>query len=120
MALQFAADQQRHVVHDVGQGDRHIGRIALARQGAQPAHDLAGALAVLDHVLDRAARLADVGHGAPEPAQAGLAVGDDGGQRLVDLMGDRGGELAQGGDARDMGELALGALQAVLDLACAR
>ena len=120
MGEQLATDQQRHVVDDVDQRDGSVVGIGLARQGAQAAHDLAGALAVLDHVLDRAARLAEVGDLARQPAQAGLAVGDDGGQRLVDLMGDRGRELAQGGDARHMGELAAGAVQAVLDGALRR
>ena len=30
MALQLAADQQRHVVHDIGQGERRVGRMLVA------------------------------------------------------------------------------------------
>src|SRR3712207_7172383 len=37
--------------------------------------------------------------------EAGAGVRDDARQRLVDLVGDRGGQRAQGRDAADVGEL---------------
>jgi hypothetical protein len=43
--------------------------------------------------------------------EAGVGIGDDGGQGLVDLVRDRGGELAEGRHARDVGELGAGLVQ---------
>ena len=45
-------------------------------------------MAVGDDALQGGARLFEVGVGGGEPAQAGIAVGDDRSQRLVDLVGD--------------------------------
>ena len=51
-----------------------------------------------------------------QPVEAGAGVGDDGGQGLVDLVRDRGGQLAQGRHAGDVRELGLGSVQGVLGL----
>ena len=48
------------------------------------------------------------------PVQTGVGVGDDGRQRLVDLMGDRGRELAHRRHAGDVRELRLRLLQRFL------
>ena len=40
-----------------------------------------------------------------QPVQTGRAICRDAGERLVDIMGDRGHQLAQGRQPRGMGEL---------------
>ena len=47
----------------------------------------------------------DVGRGPIQPTQAGFTAGRDRGKRLIDLVGNGGGELAQHRDARGMGEV---------------
>jgi hypothetical protein len=59
----------------------------------------------------RAARLDEIGSFPVEPAYAGRCVGDNGGERLVDLVSDRGAQLSQGRHARNMSELRLRPLQ---------
>ena len=49
-----------------------------------------------------------------EPSEAGFAIGDDGREWLIDLMGNRGGQFAECGDARHMSKLGLRALQRLL------
>ena len=44
---------------------------------------------------------------AAEPAQAGIAVGDDAGERLIDFVGDRGRQLSQRHHPRDVREFRL-------------
>ena len=61
--------------------------------------------------LHRAARLVEVGRLDGRATQAGLAVGDDGRQRLIDFVRDRGGKLAERRHARDMRELRLRLVQ---------
>ena len=56
----------------------------------------------------------EVGRVAVEPALAGGGVGDNGGQRLVHLMGDRGGELPQSRHARHMRKFRLRLMQLLL------
>ena len=41
-----------------------------------------------DHLLDRAARVLELRFLAVKPSQAGIAIGDDAGERLVDFMSD--------------------------------
>jgi hypothetical protein len=49
-----------------------------------------------------------------QPAQASTAVGHDGREGLVDFVGDRGGQFAQGGHARDVRQLRLRLAQGFL------
>ena len=51
------------------------------------------------------ARSGPPGPGAARKRRPGLGVGPDGGQGLGQLVGDRGGQLAQGRDAGDVGQL---------------
>ena len=61
--------------------------------------------------LDGMARLLDLRRLAVQPPQAGLTIGDDAGKRLVDLVRDRGGQLAERRHARDVRKLRLRLLQ---------
>src|SRR5688500_13900638 len=61
--------------------------------------DLCGRLARFFKVLSR------------EPAQTSVCVVDDGVERLIDLMGDRGSHLPQSCHARNMGQLHLRVVQ---------
>jgi hypothetical protein len=70
--------------------------------------DFAGAPAAGDHVADGLADLDEVRLVPIEQAQGNLAVGDYRRKWLHHLVGDRGGQLAQGRHAGDVGQLRLG------------
>ena len=68
---------------------------------------------VPDDALQTGARLVEVGRVARQPAQAGVAVSGDPGERLVDLVGNRGGQLAHGHHTRDVSQFRLYVVQRI-------
>src|ERR1700676_1792286 len=78
--------------------------------------DFAGAPTVADHPLDRPTHFFKVGFVSQQPSQAGLAIGHNRRERLVDLVRNRRSQLAQGTDARHVLELATRVMQRVLRL----
>src|SRR5580704_4585883 len=111
MDLDLALNQGDALADDLVQVEKRRLRWRLPGERAQPLDDLAGTLAVTDHALHRAADLAEFRLLAVEPAQAGLAIGDDAGERLVHLVGDRGTHLAERGHARGMSQRRLRRMQ---------
>ena len=95
---------------------RSVFRIGIGGELADPLDHLACAVGVLDDALNGGARFAKLRRVAPEPAQGRLGVGDNRGKRLVHFVRDRGRQLAEGGDARDMSELSLSLLEGLLSL----
>src|SRR6266480_5599289 len=91
-----------------------VRRIALPRQGTKTCDDFAGAPAVADHPLDRPTHFFKVGFISQQPSQAGFAICHNRRERLVDLVSNRRGELAQGTNARDVLELATCVMKGVL------
>ena len=71
-----------------------------ARHPAQAADDLAGAHAFGADLAHRLPELGEIRLGHVEVTRAGARVGGDGGERLVDLVGDAGGQFTDGGEAR--------------------
>jgi hypothetical protein len=63
------------------------------------------------HLFDRAAGSIKSRHLVVKPSQACITIRDDASEWLVHFVGDRGGQLAQGCYARDVGELCLRFLQ---------
>src|SRR3546814_3953438 len=55
-------------------------------------------------------RSVEVRLGSVYPAEAGLTVGENARNRLIDLVGNRCGELGHGGDPRDPGQVSLRAM----------
>jgi hypothetical protein len=88
--VQFAAGQG----DDLENGLVDIQSILLRRhfldECAYPADDLAGPLSVLDDPAEGLPRLVQVRCRPGEPVQSDIRVDENGGNRLVDLMGDRG------------------------------
>ena len=77
--------------------DAREGGILLARQGLNAANDLPRPRAFGGDLLQPFPHFIQPGGLAVEPAQARSGVRDDRHQRLVDLMGDGGGQLPDGG-----------------------
>ena len=64
-------------------------------ESADPANDIAGSITILDNAMEGLAGLLQVRRLRGEPAQTGTRTGNHRGDRLVHLMGDRGGHLPQ-------------------------
>ncbi len=76
---------------DVERGHRHL---LAPEQGAHPVDHLAGALVVLANVLEDRADLVKVGRRVLHKQGRRLGVAKDRTERLLDLVGERRGELA--------------------------
>ena len=76
-----------------------LARRRLRDERANPADDVAGSSPIADDPIKRLPNLLRIGWLHIEPAQSGLCVGDHRGDRLIDLMGDRGRQLPHGRDA---------------------
>ena len=94
--------------------DQVLARRLALHQRADPADDLARAPAVGGNALERAPRLHGFGRIGREPARAGGRVRHHRTERLVHFVGDRRGELAEHGHARNAGELRSSDLQRVV------
>ena len=103
-----ALDQPGDVAHQVVEVEvLELLRFLLAHEAPQVADDVARAAHVLSDVEEDVADLVEVRGLALEQARAGVGVGEDRRQRLVELMRQRHGELAHGRDSRHVGELLL-------------
>ena len=74
-------------------------------------NDIADSPAVLDDVIERLARLLQIGRHGAQHAQGSMGVGNKRADGLVDLVRNRGRQLADGRDAADVGELGVGVAQ---------
>ena len=80
--------------------------LSLAQQGAESIDDRAGSLVVLDDVVECAAQLVDIQRRSIEKVARRLCVGEDGRQRLAQLVGERAGQLAKRRHPAEMCQLA--------------
>ena len=100
LARRVAVEQAKHLTDDLAEIERHLLDGRPFEQGAYSPNDLASVLAVLDDPLRCLHGLGNVGRRRRQPSHAGVPVGDDGGERLIDFVRDRAGQLA---DRRDLG-----------------
>src|SRR5262245_54507497 len=76
-------------------------------QGANPLNHIARSLAVAVNACYCLPRLIQVWNGSREPTRTSVGVGYDGGERLVDLVSNRGRQLSHSHDPGHMGQLCL-------------
>src|SRR6202047_1760275 len=94
VANQFTLDQRNDLLEDVIDVEWHLLDAGLLGQRPDALYHFTGAIPVVYDPFNRTARCVQVGSSAVEPAQAGLGVGDDGGERVVHFMGGRGRQYA--------------------------
>ena len=114
MPRELGPDERERLVDDVVEIEGKLPRLFFSEHRLDPPDHVIGALALRDHARHRQPDLVQIRRVAIEPPEAGFAIGHDRRQRLLHLMGDRGGELAQGDDPCHMGERRLGLLQGFL------
>src|SRR5215468_11312417 len=73
--------------------------------------DIACSLSVSVNACYRLPRLIQVRHGPREPTQTGVGIGHDGGERLVDLVSNRGRQLSHRHDPCDASRVRLRLVQ---------
>ena len=100
-----AADENDHLPdHVVDIEWDHLGR-RLAREGPDALDDIAGAVAVSHNASRGLPRFLEIRPVRFEPEQASVRIGDDCGQRLIDLVRDGCGELTHCVQARGSFEI---------------
>src|SRR5258705_12426276 len=113
MAAQLTLHQRYSLLNDVIDLERHLLIAGLVRERPDSPDYLTRPSAVVDDPFNRAARRAQVGIPAVEPAQTGLGVSYDARERLVHFMGDGCRKLPHRGNAIDVRKLHLGIEQAL-------
>src|SRR5262249_13191664 len=116
MALDLTLNKRENVTHEIVDIERRRCGAVLAEHRADAGDDLAGAMAVIDDPLQGSCRPVEVGLRSGKRAQADAAAGDDRGQRLTDLVGDRGRHRGQCRPPGHLRELAPGPPQLVLGM----
>ena len=114
VSLQLAQRQRNDLSRGLVQIQRLERELLLAEQRTQPRDHIRGAVAIANRPPRGFARAVDVRRIGIQHPKARTGVGDDARERLVDLMGDRGGQRAQGRDPRHMRELGAGPVQGLL------
>src|ERR1700677_3175543 len=99
MAGQFTLHQSYDLPDDVIDVEEHLLEVTLFCERPDAPDYLIRPIAVVYYPFHRAARCVQVGNLAIEPAQTGLGIGDDAGERLVHFMSDRGRQLSHRRDA---------------------
>ena len=86
LARRVAVEQAKHLPNDLAEIELHFLDGRPFEQGAYSPNDLAGVLAVLDDPFCCLHGLGNVRRRRGQPSQAGVSVGHDGGERLIDFM----------------------------------
>ena len=95
----FATDELKYLADRLVDVHPFLAWWRLLDQFADPADHVPRSITVVDDTEEPLPDLLHVRRLGIQPPQRSLGVGDRRGDRLVDLMGDRGHELAHGGDA---------------------
>ena len=101
----LVTEEQQRLADDVVERQQRLLGHAPGRHGTNAANDFGCPPRIGDHALCEFPHLVDIGRGSSQPAQAGFTARGDRRKRLIDLVGDGGGELAQHRDARGMGKV---------------
>jgi hypothetical protein len=88
------AEEHERLANDVVEREWRLFGHAPRCHAANAGDDVGRPPCIGDHAHYEFPRLADIGRRASQPAQAGFTARGNRCQRLIDLMGDRGSELA--------------------------
>ena len=111
MAEHLAAHQGNHVADDVVDVQPCSLGFVLRHELADTVDHVGRPVAVLHDPVEGLPDAVEVWGGRRQPVERCVGIGHDGGERLVDLVGDRRGQLAQGRHPGHVRELRLGLLE---------
>ena len=120
LPLQLGADERQHFPDGVVDVEPRQFRPGFPGERSQAADDVARLVAAPQDARDRVPRFVKIRLLAVQPSQAGVGVGRDGGEGLVDLMGNGGDQFAHGRQPRDAGEFRLSVSQRLIGVSAFR
>src|SRR5262249_2202545 len=100
-----AVDQPSNIADDLREVEGYEGDYFLFDQRPHPLDDLAGTTVVLDNVFENLLHFLQIRGIGGKEALGRLRVTENARERLIQLISQRRGSLAHGGDARDVREL---------------
>src|ERR1700683_3828044 len=113
MAEHLTPHQQNSLADDIVDVQRYHLRLGPFGERANPLNHFARPMGLPDHTLDRGSYIVSSWRLEREQSQANLAVRDDGGDRLVNFVGDRSRQLSQSHQPTDVREFRLRLLQSL-------
>ena len=120
VAREIAAGEFQHLDHDFIDIERLLLDLAFLQEQPQPPDDFARALVLGHDVGENLPHLRKIGRVLREIMLGRLRIAEDGGERLVQLVRQRAGQLAEHGHAREMREFAAPFVQLLLRLLARR
>src|SRR5580700_11870912 len=105
MVLKFSVQEREGVTNEVAEVQRRALFVSVLETPSDVPDYIAGTMPVTHDALQDRPSLFDIQRLVCKPAQTGVAVCDDGCQRLVDLMSDGRCHLAHGHHLRDAREI---------------
>ena len=111
---QLTLQQCRHLLDGYVDVQRQHPGIRLFHQATDSLNDISRTISVFDDPFYGPAHVIQIGIVMIKEAQARLPVRDDGGKRLIDLMGNGGADFAQRRHPAGMGQRGLGGEQGLL------
>src|ERR1700686_4477953 len=120
MAHYLTLYQRDNLSDNVIDIERYLLDVSLVRERPDAPDPLTCPIGFRADPFHSAARFVQVGSCPVKPAQAGRRGIDDGSERLIHFMGDRGSQLAQGCYPPDMGQVRLRVAQCSLDVLALR
>lgn len=120
VSLKFMRQKEHRLFHHAVDADRRGFRRFVLGHRANARDDAGGALGIGNDALGERADFCDIRLGAIQPPQPRRRVGGDGGERLIDLVGNRSRKLAEHGNTCSMRELGLDLAQHGLGAHAAR
>ena len=95
-----AVHEQENFVHALRYINRLSVQLAFLEEKAEAANDLAGTLHLVDDVAENLPQLVKICRVTGQETLRGLGVAENGGQRLIQFVGDRTGQLSEHQAAR--------------------
>ena len=109
--FQLVAQEDQRLPDQLVERKQRVLGDARGGHGTNTGYDRRGPPRIGHHPFREIPHLSDVGRRPIQPTQACFTAGRDRGKRLIDLVGNGGGEFAQHRDARGMGEIRSQALK---------
>ena len=102
-ADQVGVGEVQHFGGDLVEGNRQHLRLAAFQERSQTLYHLAGPPVLVNDVGEDVLHLGQVRRHLGQQALRRLGIGENDGERLIQLVGERAGEFAQGCDPGDVG-----------------
>jgi len=104
LADHLAAQQFQHFDDEIIEAGRFAHRGLLPDHRSEIVHHSAGAFVVPHDIVENRVQFVRITFAILEKAPRGLGIAENGGQRLIQFVGNGGGQFAEGGDPHGVGQ----------------